>query len=151
MAAGDFVFFEDFGRDEFAGNHSVPGDVLHMAFITNLVTPAAADANPRFGVGSGVDYKGAEVNWVGNYAPDGITMLSVTVTKVGAGYRLDFADFQVDANPASTDLGRWGILFNITQVNNMALGFLDLGADITVTAVPLLIQAPNGVGDKLAA
>jgi hypothetical protein len=147
MAAGDFTLFQQFYADEANEVHDLDTDNFKLALITSTVTPSATDATPRFGAGSGVDYDANEVDSTSaSYPTGGVTLSSVTFSATSGVYSFDSADISItqDATDGFTN-ARWAILYNDSATNKEALGFLDLGSNLSLQAGNINITPPaNG-------
>lgn len=136
MPAGDFIIFEQFYVDVCEGVHNLETDTIRMALVTNAVTPAAGDSDPRFGAGGGTNYATPQVTAGGNYPAGGFTLANPSVTLVSGSARFDADDVTAAQDASNPDNARWGILYNDTAAGKQAIGFLDLGAVSDLSAGP---------------
>lgn len=144
MAKGDFTIFEEFVTDFANGLHNLKDThVLKLGLITSVVTPTAADATPAWAVGSGVDYDGNEVGTGGNYTAGGEVLAFAVATRwaeAGGVGTLDADNISFAQDAIGFTNARWGILYNETAAGNQAIGFLDLGGDVSEVAGPVAIN-----------
>jgi hypothetical protein len=145
MAKGDFTIFEEAVSDLANLKHNLKEThVFKLALITSVVTPTAADATPAWAEGSGVDYDGNEVGTGGNYTANGHTLTYTGgVTRwaeAGGVGTFDADDISFAQSATGFTNARWGILYNDTIEGKLALGFLDLGGDVSEVDGPVAIS-----------
>ena len=149
MAEGDFTFFEQFYVDESIGLHQPLSHVYKMGIIDSTITPTAADVTPAWGATSGIDYDGNEVATGTSYSAGGPSLSSAAVTLTSGDAELDFDDVVIAQDASGFTDGRWGIMYNETDPNNRAIGFVDLGSNKSVQAGQVsIVWSVNGVGRK---
>jgi hypothetical protein len=119
-------------------------NTIKMAIITNAVTPAITDSDPRWGAGGAQNYSTAEVTPGGNYVAGGVTLTGTTSTLVGAVTSLNATSpISIAANASNPTGAYWGIFYDSTDAGKHVFGFLDLGGPATL--VPGLQININGV------
>lgn len=128
MAAGDFTWFTQGKVDLLNKVHNLGSDTLKLALITSAATPTETTAAPHWGGTGTTDYSANEVTPGGNYTTGGVTLASVTAAADGADAKFDAADISITQHASNPTNARWGILYNSTDANKRALGFLDLGS-----------------------
>lgn len=134
MAAGDIIFFDQWLVDVQEAIHNHESDSFRLGLITSAATPAATDADPRWGAGGGTNFATNEVTPGGNYSAGGPTLANPSVTLVGGLARWDADDVSIAQNGSNPTNARWGIIYNDTATGKQAVGFLDLGADINLSS-----------------
>jgi hypothetical protein len=67
-----------------------------------------------------------------------LTAEAWTLTATGAA--MDVADVTVAQDASGFTNARWGIIYNNTDVNKRAVGYLDLGSDRSIVGGSLTIQ-----------
>lgn len=141
MAAGDITLFEEFADQLGMELHDFDNDTIKLALIDDTVTPTAADATPMWGAGSGVDYDANEVTDAGGYTAGGIT-IPVTWSEADGVATLDddSGDVSLAQDPSGFTDARWGILYNDSAASKNAIGFVDLGADVSEQDGPVNIN-----------
>ena len=108
-------------------------DSIKMAIITNAVTPAINDSDPRWGAGGAQNYSTAEVTPGGAYSAGGISLTSPTTTLSGAVTSLNITSpISLGANPSNPTGAYWGIIYDATDAGKRVLGFIDLGGPISL-------------------
>ncbi len=134
MAAGDLTVFEEAKAYMIDGGWEA-ADVIKVALITSATAPTAADATPAM-----ADY--TEVTAGGNYTAGGETLdtLGNCVTESGGTMTFDDTGASVSwaQNASNPTNARYAIVHNDTQ-GDQALCFIDLGADVDMTAGPLTL------------
>ena len=141
MAQGDFQVFNELEHACKDGRVNLETDVIKLALITAVITPAQGDATPAWGVTSGVDYDGNQVATSGGYVTGGLTCANNVVTLAGAVTTFDADNPAVIAqNGTGFTNARWGILYSDTATNKDAIGFLDLGGAVSEQAAAITIQ-----------
>jgi len=142
MAAGDFTWFTQAKVDLGNKIHNLGsgGDTLKLALVTAVVTPTETDAAPHFGGSGTTNYSTNQVSAGGNYSAGGATLASQTFVASSANAKFDADDVSWSKNASNPTNARWGILYNSTDSSKRALGFVDLGGAIDMTAYDLTVQ-----------
>lgn len=142
MAAGDFTWFTQAKVDLGNKIHNLGsgGDTLKLALVTAVVTPSETDAAPHFGGTGTTNYATNQVSAGGNYAAGGATLANQTFAAASANAKFDADDVSWSKNASNPTNARWGILYNSTDANKRALGFVDLGGAIDMSAYDLTVQ-----------
>ena len=134
MARGDIVWFEEARTlDYFAGWATT--DDIKVAILDNTVAPTAGAATPALG-----DF--TEVGTGGTYTAGGTSLGNWgTVWSEAAGTgTMDSGTNPTWAQDASNDTDAyWGLIYNDTQAGDPAIGYVDLGGPVDMTAGPLTI------------
>ena len=134
MAQGDVTIFEEALAYMIDGGWE-PADEIKCAILDNTTTPTAADGTPALG-----DY--TEVGTDGTYVAGGTGLgnLGACVTEAGGTMTFDSATNPSWAQDASNDTDAyWGLIYNDTQAGDPAIGFVDLGGPVDMTAGDLTI------------
>jgi hypothetical protein len=119
-------------------------NTIKMAIITNAVTPAVADSDPRWGAGGTQNYSTAEVTPGGNYSAGGVTLTSPTSTFSGAVASLNATSpISIAANASNPTGSYWAIFYDSTDAGKHVFGYMDLGGPLSL--VPGLQININGV------
>jgi hypothetical protein len=139
MARGDFVIFEEAVSDLANGKHNLKDThIFKLALVDDTLSPTAADASPAWG-----DYSANEVGTGGNYTAGGETLTYENgVTRwaeAGGVGTFDAEDISFAQNGSGFTDARWGILYNMAE-GNPAIGFLDLGGDVSEVDGPVAIK-----------
>lgn len=140
MAQGDIYIFNE-ARAKMLDGDWASTDHFYFALIQAASTPTVDQTTPTWS-----DFSANEAA-AGNYTTNGIDLgdLATLVTQSGGTMTFDSATNISIALNASHDTDvRWGIFYNFTDTAQDALGYLDLGANVDMTAVPLNIEWPTG-------
>lgn len=125
MATGDFILFEEF--DAFGGIHDFDTHVFKFAILDNTLAPTAADTTPAL-----ADY--TQVGTAGNYVAGGATVTASKSEAAGV-WTIDFTTNPTWAADASNDTDAyWGLLYNDTATGDPAIGFVELGGPVDMSA-----------------
>ncbi len=134
MATGDITWFEEARTLDYFAAWALTDDIK-VAILDNTTAPTAADATPAL-----ADY--TEVGTAGSYTAGGTSIGdwgTVWSEASGTG-TMDSATNPSWAKDASNDTdAHWGLIYNDTQAGDPAIGFVDLGGPVDMTAGSLTI------------
>lgn len=143
MAAGDITLFNQFPTDCGVKIHDLGNDTLKLGLITAAQTPTGNDATPAWS-----DYSGNQVATGTSYTDGGVALTSVTFSRATAVTTLDAANVTVSQDASGFTNARWGIIYNDTAASDQAIGFVDLGGNVSIQGGDLDIQfAGTGIGN----
>lgn len=134
MATGDFIVFEE-AKEYLLDGGFEGADLIFCAILDNTVTPIAAFATPALG-----DF--TEVGVAGSYVAGGISLLSLAtdVTEAAGVMTFDSTVNPTWAQHASNDVDAWwGLVYNNTDATDRAIGFVELGGPVDMSAGSLTI------------
>ena len=134
MARGDVTIFNEAKAHMLDGGWE-PTDVIKCAICDNTVAPTAATVTPSLN-----DF--TEVGTAGSYVAGGTSLgdLGTCVTQAGGVMTFDSATNPSWAQNAANDVDAyWGIIYNDTDTGNLAIGFVDLGGPVDMSAGDLTI------------
>jgi hypothetical protein len=134
MARGDVTIFEEARATLIEGGWE-PTDVIKCAILDDTTTPAADDAAPELG-----DY--TEVGTGGTYVAGGTSLgtLADCVSEAGGTVTFDSTTNPSWAQDAGNDTDAyWGLIYNDTDGDDKAIGFIDLGGPVDMSAGDLSI------------
>jgi len=134
MARGDFKLFDQFGSDLGLGLHDLDTHTLTLGIITTVTTPEATQADPKWGT-----YSAQQVSTDDSQYADPIDLTGVTYTNSSNVATLDSSDIALTQNSSGFTNAGWGILYNNSHSSDLAIGFLDLGGPVDLTAGPVTI------------
>ena len=117
--------------------HDLDTDLLKMMLITVATVPAAGDLTP-----AKADY--TEVTAGGNYVAGGYDILS-TATEAAGTTTIDGTDPTWAQHASNPTDARYAVLYNDTNAGKEAIGFVDLGSTIDLTAGALTLTI-SGTG-----
>lgn len=137
MARGDYKTFDEAFEYMFDSNWA-SGDGIKLAICNNTTAPTVSTTTPNLSdftqIGTGGTYPS------GGYALD----TWGTMVQRGGNGSTNYAMIDTGTNPVVTSSGSndnnayWGIVYNSNR-GNAALGFLDLGGPVDLTAGNLTI------------
>ncbi len=134
MATGDFTVFEEAKEYMLDGGWEAADDIK-CAILDNTATPIASFATPTLS-----DF--TEVGVAGTYVAGGTSLGTLTSMAVEAGGTLTFdsATNPTWAQDASNDVDAWwGLVYNDTDASDRAIGFVELGGPVDMSAGSLTI------------
>ena len=134
MATGDVTVFDEAKAYMIDGGWEAADDIK-CAVLDNTTTPAAGDTTPALG-----DY--TQVGSAGTYVAGGTSLgnLGTLVTEAAGTMTFDSATNPTWAQDASNDTDAWwGLIYNDTDVGDLAIAFVELGGPVDMTAGPLTI------------
>jgi hypothetical protein len=147
MAKGDFTLFNSFAQNIADKVHDIKDtNVLKLGLITDAITPTADYGNPYW-----TSYLGEEeVTGAGyGYASGGHVLTWDAATRwalVSGVGTLDADDITFAQNASGFTDARWGILYDDTATSDPAIGFLDLGGDVSqVTGAVTIAWSASGI------
>lgn len=119
-------------------------DTVKVALVTSTLTPDRGDSNPCWGAGGAQNYSTNEVTAGGTYSAGGFTLTGATVTQSTTTVSLNATSpISWAANAGNPTNARWAIVYDNTTANKEVLGYIDLGA--VVSLVPGLQININSV------
>lgn len=134
MAAGDFVFFDQFLTDLGNKIHDMDTDTYKFGLVTATTTPANTAAAPHFGGTGTTNYATNQVSAGGNYAAGGPAIANPSWAVAAAILKYDFDDVSILQNASNPTNARWAIVYNDTDANKRCVGYLDLGTTVDLSA-----------------
>ena len=139
MAAGDFKWFAQGLHDLGNKIHDLDADDFRMGIITTATTPAVNTAAPHWAGTGTTNMSTNQVVTTGTSytAPLVLTAEAWALTATGAA--MDVADITLAQDASGFTNGRWGVVYNNTDANKRAIGYLDLGSDRSLVTGPLTI------------
>lgn len=139
MATGDIKWFAQGLHDLGNKIHDLDSDDWRLGIINSTVTPAVNTASPHWG-GTGTTNLATNQVATGTAYTGPITLSSESWTLGATGGTMDFADVTVAQDASGFTNGRWGIVYNNTDANKRAIGYIDFGSDRSIVGGSLLIQ-----------
>jgi hypothetical protein len=146
MATGDLRWFGQALHDLGNKLHDMDSDDLRIALITGAATPLVTTAAPHW-AGTGTTNFATSQVATGTVYTGPIALAGRTWTLVSGSpiLRADIVTVLQDA--AGFTNARWGIVFNNTDANKRAIGFVDLGSDRSIVGGALTIDWAGGTND----
>lgn len=134
MATGDIKWFQQGLLDLGNKIHNLSSDVLQLGIVTSTVAPTMGTAAPHWGGTGTTNFATNQVGTGGGYTGP-ITLAGVTWSNVAGVLTLRATDLVIPQNAAGFANGAYGIIFNSTDANKRALGFIELSAAGTLSIV----------------
>jgi hypothetical protein len=134
MARGDVTIFEE-ARAKMLDGDWASSDHFYLAICDDTATPAASTATPTLS-----DF--TEVGDSGTYVTGGTDLgtLADLVTEAAGTVTFDSATNPSWAQDGDNDVDAyWGIIYNYTDAAHDALGFVDLGGPVDMSAGALSV------------
>ena len=139
MASGDFKWFAQGLHDIGNKIHDLDSDDWRMGIITTAATPAVNTAAPHWGGTGTTNFATNQVATGGTSYTAPIVLASESWTLNATGSAMDCADISLAQDASGFTNGRWGIVYNNTDANKRAIGYIDLGSDRSLVAGSLTI------------
>ncbi len=134
MATGDIKWFADgilaMGNKAF----NLSSDVLQLGIVTTATVPSLTTAVPHWGGTGTTNFATNQVGTGGGYTGP-ITLASVTWTNVSGVLTLRATDVVIPQNASGFANGAYGIIFNNTDANKRAIGWVELSSAGTASIV----------------
>lgn len=146
MATGDVTWFHQGLADLMNKIHDLDTDDIRVGIITNGVTPAKGDAGPHWGGTGTTNYATSQVVTTGTSytGPIALTGEAIAIVTNDIFWRAGTITLNQDASGFTN--GYWGIIYNNTDANKRALGFVELGGPRSLVAGQVVIDW-GGTGD----
>lgn len=150
MAVGDFVVFDQFLTDLGNKIHDMDSDTFKLGLIKSAANggddPAATDTAPHWNGTGTTDYSTSEVTAGGNYSTGGSSLASPSWAVTSNIVKWDVNNLTITQNASNPTNARWGIVYNSTDTNKRAIGYLDLGSDQDLSGGDFTYTVPaNGL------
>ncbi len=135
MATGTVKWFVQALLDLGNKIHDMDGDDLRMGIVTTAVVPTKDTAAPHWGGTGSVNMATNQVAVAGTSytGPIVLTGESWSIVSGVVTFRADVITLPVDASGFTN--GAYGIIYNNTDANKRALGFIELSAGGTASLV----------------
>lgn len=134
MATGNIKWFADgllaMGNKAF----NLSSDVLKLGIVTTATVPSLTTAVPHWGGTGTTNFSTNQVGTGGGYTGP-ITLASVTWTNVSGVLTLRATDVVIPQNASGFANGAYGIIYDDTDTNKRAIGFVELSSGGTATIV----------------
>ena len=127
MATGDIKWFQQALLDLGNKIHNLSSDVLQLGIVTTTTVPTMATAAPHWGGTGTTNFATNQVGIGGGYTGP-ITLAGVSWSNVSGVLTLRATDPVIPQNAAGFANGAYGIIFNSTDANKRALGYIELSA-----------------------
>ncbi len=139
MAAGDFKWFAQGLHDLGNKIHDLDADDFRMGIITTATTPAVNTAAPHWAGTGTTNMSTNQVVTTGTSYTAPLVLTSEAWVRTATGAAMDVADITLAQDASGFTNGRWGVVYNNTDANKRAIGYLDLGSDRSLVTGSLTI------------
>lgn len=144
MARGDIKWFAQAMQDLGNKIHDMDGDDFRLGIVTNATAPAVNTAAPHWGGTGTTNFATSQVATATGYAgPIVLATEQWALTAAGPRWRVT-GDVTIAQDVSGFTNGYWGIIYNNSDANKRAIGFIDLGGPVGNVDGPIPIEW-NGV------
>jgi hypothetical protein len=134
MATGDIKWFADGLLAIGNGAMNLSSNTLQLGIVTTATVPSITTAVPHWGGTGTTNFATNQVGIAGGYTGP-ITLASVTWTNVSGVLTLRATDPVIPQNASGFSNGAYGIIFNNTDANKRAIGWVELSSAGTASIV----------------
>ena len=130
MATGDIKWFSAGLLQLGTKVHNLTSDVLKLGIVTTATVPGIDTAIPHWGGTGTTNFASNQVGTGGGYTGP-ITLASVTFTEIGSAPKvptLRATDVVIPQNASGFSNGAYGIIYNDTDANTRALGYIEISS-----------------------
>lgn len=150
MATGTMKWFAQGLLDLGNKQHNLSSDVLKIGIVTTATVPSLSTAAPHWGGTGTTNFATNQVGTGGTQYTGPKTLASVTWGLVSNVPTLRAADIAMTIDASGFTNGAYGIIYNDTDTNKRALGFLELSAAGTLSLVTSAVTIDwGGAGTDL--
>ena len=135
MATGTIKWFAQGLKDLGDKIHDLSSDTLKLGIVTTATVPTLSTAAPHWGGTGTTNFATNQVSTGGTQYTGPKTLASVTWTLVSNVPTLRAADIAMTIDASGFTTGAYGIIYNDTDANKRALGFVELSAAGTLSLV----------------
>lgn len=135
MATGTMKWFSQALLDMGNKVHNLSSDVLQIGIVTNVPAPLLSTAAPHWAGTGTTNFAATQVVTTGTQYTGPKTLASVSWAQNGNVPTLRAAVIAMTSDASGFTNGAYGIIFNSTDVNKRALGFVELSAAGTLSLV----------------
>ena len=145
MATGQFKWFAQGLMDLGNKLHDLDTDDWRMGIVTATTVPAVNTAAPHWGGTGTTNFATNQVATTGTSYTGPIVLTAETWMLNANGAAMDCADISLAQDASGFTNGAYGIIYNNTDVNKRAIGYLELSSAGTLSlvtgAVPITMNA----------
>lgn len=134
MATGTFKWFAQGLQDLGNKIHDLDSDDWRMGIVTG-VTPAVNTTAPHWGGTGTTDYATSQVATGGTSYTGPIVLTAEAWTLNATGAAMDVADISLAQDASGFTNGGYGIVYNNTDANKRAIGYLEISASNAASLV----------------
>lgn len=134
MATGDIKWFQQGLLDLGNKIHNLSSDALMLGIVTTATVPSMATAAPHWGGTGTTNFATSQVGTGGGYTGP-VTLASVSWTNVSGVLTLRATDVVIAQNASGFANGAYAIIYNNSDANKRALGYIELSSTGSVSIV----------------
>lgn len=149
MATGDFKWFAQGLHDLGNKIHDLDSDDWRMGIVTTGNVPTVNESAPHWG-GTGTTNFATNQVATGTAYTGPIVLTSEAWTLTATGAAMDVADISIAQDAGGFSNGAWGIVYNNTDANKRAIGFVELSSGGTLSNVSGAITITINASGALA-
>lgn len=135
MATGTIKWFAQGLLDLGNKVHNLSADVLKLGIVTTATVPAVTTPAPHWGGTGTTNFATSQVGVAGTQYTGPKTLAAVTWTLVSGVATLRATDVAMAQDASGFANGAWAIVYNDTDLNKRALGYVELSAAGTASLV----------------
>ena len=135
MATGTMKWFAQGLLDLGNKTHNLSSDVLRLGIVSAATVPALSTAAPHWGGTGTTNFATNQVVTTGTQYTAPKTLASVTWTSVANVPTLRASNIVMTIDASGFTNGAYGIIYNDTDANKRALGFVELSSGATLSLV----------------
>ena len=135
MATGTIKWFAQGLKDLGDKIHDLSSDTLKLGIVTTATVPTLSTAAPHWGGTGTTNFATNQVSTGGTQYTGPKTLSSVTWTLVSNVPTLRATDIAMTIDASGFTTGAYGIIYNDTDANKRALGFVELSSGGTLSLV----------------
>jgi hypothetical protein len=139
MAQGDVGIFNEFLETLGKSEVNLDTDSIKVGLADDTTTPTASTADPRWGAGGTTNFATNQVTPGGNYSSGGPDISSTYSQSAGTA-TFDGSNIAISQNASNPTDARWGIIYDDTDADKKAIGWVDLGSVFDMTTGDLNIN-----------
>lgn len=137
MAKGDVTWF-DAGLKALGDKEiDLGGGQIKLGLVDDTITPTPTTAVPAWGAGGTTNFAANEVATGGTSYTGPITLGSQSWTDESGVMTFDADDISLSQDDSGFTDARWGILYDDSSTNKLAIAFVDLGGDTSIAGANL--------------
>ena len=135
MATGTVKWFAQGLLDLGNKIHNLSSDTLKLGIVTTATVPTLSTAAPHWGGTGTTNFATNQVGTGGTQYTGPKTLASVTWTLVSNVPTLRATDIAMTIDASGFTTGAYGVIYNDTDTNKRALGFVELSSGGTLSLV----------------
>ena len=135
MATGTIKWFAQGLHDLGNKIHDLDGDDWRLGIVSNATVPAVNSAAPHWGGTGTTNFATNQVSTAGTSYTGPIVLTSEAWTLNSTGAYMDFADISLSQDASGFTNGAYGIIYNNTDANKRAIGYLEISSAGTASLV----------------